>query len=274
MKHLTEKDLSISHTEKNIKIEEVVNNYSIYIYNFALKLCANPKDAEEIAQETFIEAWSNLEKLKNTEAMKGWLRTICLNEFRMRLKKENRMKIDYTENLEQLERDSKFYSEMKPTQVDEVAVKEEVAKLMNGCFLAMTRKLTINQRMAFSLVDMFGLSINETARILDTTPKAIKGLLYRARMSLESFFHGHCSILSVDNACKCSAWIEFMKDRDEMQRRLKNKAQILDYRSSDYNYDSETRKKLLYYYHNMPEQRPSEEWFSQVITVLEKIQKN
>lgn len=119
------------------------------------------------------------------------------------------------------------------------------AWLRDGCFLAMAGKLPLNQRAAFSLVDMFGLSIPEMAEILDVTPKAVKGLLYRARLSLESFFRDHGGILDEKNPCRCSAWIEFSNNRNALQRETRTRITVLDYRGTGYQPNEETRRQIL-----------------------------
>lgn len=256
-----------------MSIEEVIKEYSIYIYNFALRLSVNYKDAEDLTQETFIKAWKHIEDLQNPKAVKQWLRTICLNEFRMKYKKENRISMSYIENIEDLEKDGKLLTTPSPTPVEEAAVSEEVANMRNGCFLAMTRKLTLHQRITFSLIDMFGLSIAEVAKLLNLSPKAIKGLLYRARMNLESFFEKHCSILDIDNPCKCIAWKDFVEQRSDLQKELQQKLTVLDYKNSEYLGNDDLRNTLLYYYRNLPDQRPSDEWFSNIMTLLENFYK-
>lgn len=252
-------------------IEEIIYQYGFYIYHFAFQLTTNQSDAEELTQETFIKAWQYLDTLDNIKAIKAWLRVICVNEFKMKLRKENKLKIDYTENIEDLEKESQYFITPSPLAIDEVIVSEEVEKLRNGCFLAMTRKLTINQRIAFSLVDMFGLSMEEAAQILNVTPKAVKGLLYRARMNLESFFKDHCSLLDAHNPCHCQAWIEFLQDRSKIQEKLR---ETLDYHEENYVYDEKTRQQILYYYQHMPDQRPSEEWFLKIISLIQKFYRN
>ncbi|WP_330654305.1 sigma-70 family RNA polymerase sigma factor [Faecalicatena faecalis] len=256
-----------------LDIDRIVKDYGTYIYNFALKLSGNTKDAEDLAQETFIKAWKNIETLKNPKSIKKWLRTICLNEFRMKINKDNRMKIDYTENIDDLIEDGKHLMDVSPTLIDETFVNEEVSKIRDGCFLAMVRKLSINQRIAFSLVYMFGLPISEVAKLLQVTPKAVKGLLYRARMNLDSFFQGHCSILEADNPCKCSAWVNFVNQRADLQNKLKKTLDILDYRYKDYSFDEATSAKVLYYYQNMPEYEPSDEWFESIIVSIRDLYK-
>lgn len=255
----------------SLTIEEIINQYSSYIYNLALKLSANPDKAGDLAQETFIKAWSHMADLRDNDAAKKWLRTICINEFRMMYRKEKRGSDHFIESVEELENEGELLIDPKPSIMDEILVAEEVANLRNGCFLAMTRKLTLNQRTVFSLIDMFGMSIHEVAMILDLSPKAVKGLLYRARMNLEAFFKGHCSLLDTSNPCRCTAWVEFMKDRNTLQDRLKRGNEYLDYKEKGYSHDPETSGKILQYYQNLPVQRPSEEWFDNVIRLLNRL---
>lgn len=257
---------------KTPSVEEMITQYGTYVYNLALRLSANPEYAEDLAQQTFIKAWEHIYEVKNSKAIKQWLRTICINEFRMSLRKNKN--IVYIENVEDLEQDGNLLVSPQLLPQEEVIANEEVRKLRDGCFLAMTRKLSVNQRIAFSLVDMFGLSINEVAEILELTPKAIKGLLYRARRNLESFFQTHCSFLDIDNPCHCSAWIEFVKDRNALQAEMRQRISVLDYKKSGYVYNREIEKKILNYYHNLPEQHPNQEWFSKVIALVEKFYKN
>lgn len=171
-----------------VSMNEIVETYSTYIYTIAYKLTGKMEQAEDIAQETFIKAWKHLDELKDQTALKQWLRTICVNEFRMSLRKDIRQKITYVDNIEELEKDGEFLVNPTEDVIEEVQASEDVISMRNGCFLAMSRKLSVNQRIVFSLIDMFGLSIQEVADILEITPKAVKGLLYRARMNIDSFF--------------------------------------------------------------------------------------
>lgn len=142
-----------------ISIEEIVEQYSTYIYNLAYRLSGKSELAEDITQETLIKAWKHIDELHNPKAIKKWLHTICVNEFKMILRKDNK-NIMYVDNIEELEKDSQLLVPNQETIIDEVQANEDVQNLRNGCFLAMSRKLTLNQRIAFSLIDMFGLSIN------------------------------------------------------------------------------------------------------------------
>ncbi|WP_278321404.1 RNA polymerase sigma factor [Hungatella effluvii] len=251
-------------------MESVVSQYGQYVYNLALKLSANPENAEDLAQETLIKAWKHLQDINDTSAIKNWLRTICINEFRMMLRKEKRENVCFVENIEDLESDSMLLVDVQPLALDEIQTTEEVGKLRDGCFLAMTQKLSLNQRLAFSLIDMFGMSLKDVAEILELTPKAVKGLLYRARMNLDSFFQGHCSFLDINNPCKCTAWIDFLQTRNSLQEVME---QTLDYKKAGYVFDPKVRQKILHYYTDMPSQKPSQEWFDKVILLVRNFYK-
>ena len=254
---------------QKLSMEEIVEKYNTYIFNIAYKLTGKTEQAEDIAQETFIKAWKHLDELKDQTALKQWLRTICINEFRMSLRKDARQKTTFVDNIEELEKEGELLVNPQEDLIEEVQASEDVISMRNGCFLAMSRKLSVNQRIAFSLIDMFGLSIQQVADILGITPKAVKGLLYRARMNLDSFFQNHCYFLNTENPCHCKAWVEFFQTREELQSFMQDK--ILDYTEKGYEFDLEVRKKIALYYHQIPDQMPRKEWYQTVISQFKNI---
>lgn len=256
-------------------IDYLVSTYGSYIYNYAFKLCCHPSAAEDLAQETFVKAWRSLNQLMNEKAVKPWLKKICLNTFLMEIRKKNNQEEICCDDLETLDRDGSFFDSVfsLPTPEDEVMVDEAIRELQNGCFYAMARKLSLNQRITFSLVDMFGLSIDEVADILGLSKAAVKGLLYRARMNLDGFFHSHCSVIEAANPCSCQAWIGFIEQRSDIQNEvLKEKlATRLDYAKSGYTFDATVRSKVQYLYKNMPDRKPSIDWYQQIIDLIKEM---
>lgn len=251
-------------------IELMMNTYGNYIYNYALKLSCDSNKAEDLTQQTFINAWLKIDTLKNKGSIKAWLRKICYNNFLMEQRKHNTYRELFYEDMELLEREGHLLDNGDKRPEDEVIVEEEIRNLQNGCFLAMVRRLTLNQRIAFSLVDMFGLPLDEVAEILDISKGAVKGLLYRAHMNLDSFFSNHCNLLDINNPCSCKAWIEFVNTRNNLQKNANKHKLInkLDYTQSEYKYNKEVRGKIDYLYKNMPDRKPPEKWYKQVITTI------
>lgn len=246
-----------------IEIEDIINTHNNALYRYALFLSGHPEEASELVQRTWIQVWKHQNQLQDVNAIKAWLRKICLNEFRMLHRNEHPC-----ESLEELEADGRFFVDQPIDSVTELTVSEEVKQLRNGCFLAMARKLTLQQRMAFSMVDMFGLSLQEAALLMDTSVSAIKGALFRARLNLESFFADHCSLIKEENACHCESWIEFAHERNQMQKKLKTAFSALEFKEKHYHTQEEVRKRLLYYYQHMPVSTPDASWYDTLISIV------
>lgn len=254
--------------DDKMKISDVYQNYYKYIFNYALKLTCHPDDALDLTQDTFLKAMEKLDTLKSEQALASWLRTICFHEFINKAKMDTHKYLVEVENWEQLEQEGALLTNINLQPDDEVIVAEEIRDLQNGCFLAMVRKLTLNQRITFSLVDMYGMPIEYVAKLLNISIGAAKGLLYRARMNIDSFFGDHCSIIYEKNPCSCKAWIEFSANRSNLQRQSHKLLEKLDYKQKGYVYNEHVRKKVQYLYHHMPEKKPPTEWYQRVLTIL------
>jgi len=249
-------------------ITQIFNDYHIYIYNYALKLSCHPDDAADLTQETFVKAWMKLNTLNEEHALSKWLRSICYHEFLMKIRKDQNVDTLIVDDWEKIESEGKLLHQIIPLPEEEVIVAEEIKSLQNGCFLAMVRRLSLNQRIVFSLVDMYGLEIDEVANILEVSKGAAKGLLYRARMNIDSFFAGHCNLIDQQNPCSCKAWIEFSTKRSDMQAKTKLLINKLNFEEKGYKYNENVRRKLLFLYSNMPEQKPSIEWYDHVHNII------
>ncbi|MFA6857610.1 MAG: RNA polymerase sigma factor [Treponema sp.] len=259
-----------------MKIENLIKEYGSYVYSYAWKLSCSPDEADDISQETFILAWKNKDMLRDERAVKGWLHRICLNCFLMRHRKkeENSLQLSGEDQLREDDNDFLAAENYVPAPEEEVLVDESIREMQNGCFYAMVRRLTLEQRTAFSLVDMFGLSAAETAQLLDTTEGAVKAELFRARMNLDAFFSDHCSVISASNPCSCRSWQEFWQKKYKNQEELRKRAaqtvpsETLDWHKKGYHFNPAVRGKITWLYAHMPDKEPGESWFKKVIQAV------
>lgn len=254
---------------------EVFREHHKYIYSYAYKLTNHKELAEDLTQETFLKAYEDISQLRDENSVRFWLRKICFNTHLMNLRKLKKLKeTPYGEMLELQQLGNLVNIDTSiPSVEDEIIVDETIKEIQNGCFLTMIHKLSENQRIVFSLVDMFGLSIEDVSKIINLTESATKALLYRARIKLDKFFGENCSLIEVDNPCNCKAWNEFTNQRENMKKNfLKNK----NNREDDLTYSlkiigSDVEKKLRYLYSNMPDHRPSDKWYEDILSNLKKI---
>jgi len=64
-----------------IEFEEKVRRHRQYIFSLAYRLTGHREEAEDLTQETFLNAWKARKQLRIQEAILSWLRKICLNVF-------------------------------------------------------------------------------------------------------------------------------------------------------------------------------------------------
>ena len=68
-------------------------SYSRAIYNFIWRLVGESADAEDLTQETFLKAHSELKKLRDPAQFKYWLYRIARNEGYQKLRKSQRVTV-------------------------------------------------------------------------------------------------------------------------------------------------------------------------------------
>ena len=159
----------------------LVDEYSSPIYRLGLRMLGNPQDAEDVLQNTFINALTHIHNFEGRSSLATWLYRIASNEALMLIrKKKPEVNLDDVEGGDDDE-------DLKPAQfVDWSGLPED--ELLSGegkKFLdEAISKLPESLRIVFLLRDVEGLSIKETADALNLTETNVKTRLLRARMAL------------------------------------------------------------------------------------------
>jgi len=67
---------------------ELVRRRQNTIRQLFRRLCREPALADDLAQQTFLQAWRNVETLKSPAAFGGWLRRLAINTWLQRVRAE------------------------------------------------------------------------------------------------------------------------------------------------------------------------------------------
>ena len=157
----------------------IVKEYSEQLYWQIRRLVLTHEDANDILQNTFIKAWTNIEYFRGDAKMSTWLYRIALNECLTFLNKQRtsqQLSIDEAEieMMNQLESDTYFDG-------------DETQKI----FLQAVKQLPNKQQMIFNLKYFKEMKYEEISEILGTSIGALKASYHHAVKKIESFLEKH-----------------------------------------------------------------------------------
>lgn len=162
----------------------MVDLYSAPIYRLGLRMLGNPQDAEDVLQNTFLNALTHLSSFEGRSTLSTWLYRIAANEALMMLRKKkpevNFEGIDAAGPEESQERLHPIEFADWSDLPEEELLSSEGKRLLDETIQVLPEPL----RIVFVLRDIEGLSIKETAEALELTETNVKTRLLRARLFL------------------------------------------------------------------------------------------
>jgi len=176
-------DFSIEALQNGNRTEfaRLVDTYSPQIYRLGLKMLGNQQDAEDVLQNTFLNALTHIAGFEGRASLSTWLYRIAANEALMLIRKRKP-----NINIEDMQYEDADEVSLPETFVDWSVLPEK--ELLTGegkkAIETAVKRLPENLRMVFVLRDVEGISIKETAEILNLTEVNVKTRLLRARMAL------------------------------------------------------------------------------------------
>ena len=160
---------------------QLIKPYERRVYVTALGLLRNAADAEEVAQEAILKAFTHLGQFRGDSRFSTWLIQITINEARMRQRKRH---ADLFEPIGEFADEEGNYTPREFADWREIPSEElERSELRNLLSKALDSLGQI-YREVFLLRDIEQLSIEETAEALGISIASVKTRLLRARLML------------------------------------------------------------------------------------------
>jgi RNA polymerase sigma factor (sigma-70 family) len=141
--------------------------YSKAMYNIAVRMCGDNETAEDILQDSFVTAFSEIEKLNDEKAFGGWLKKIVINRSIDEVRKQKR---SYSFDVI-----SDHHSEIAE-EIDENTDVELVHHLI--------KRLPAGAREILVLRALEGFRFAEIAEKLEITESTAKTQFFRAKQLL------------------------------------------------------------------------------------------
>lgn len=162
------------------ELEHIYNEFSSMVYNLALHYTRSVEDAEEITQDVFIKVDRKLGHFRGDASLKTWIYRITVNQCLDVLKSKNSLKNSPWQFSISLA-NSPENTQQTPHKILEN--KQQLNRLMD-CI----HQLPDDQRDVILLLKVEGCSQEETASILNRSPKAIESLFHRAKTALKKLW--------------------------------------------------------------------------------------
>jgi RNA polymerase sigma-70 factor (ECF subfamily) len=172
--------------------EELVRTYSPRLLRLARRIVGSDEEARDVLQDALLSAFRSLDRFQGDARLGTWLHRIVVNTALMKLRTKRR-------------RPEEPIDPLLPAFLSDGHFAEQFSNWSEGAEVSLSRAETramvrrlIDQlpesfRTVLVLRDIEGLDTEETARVLDTTPNAVKIRLHRARQALRTLLAPHVS---------------------------------------------------------------------------------
>lgn len=149
--------------------DKLVLSYQGPLYGYLLRMCRNPAEAEEMAQETFVRAWLGLSGFRGNASFRTWLFRIATN-----------LGINWMTRRRPLAALPESLPAPARSEPDQTYRRKLQSERLNQTLAA----LPAEQRSALLLSVYDGMSYAEIAAVTGKTVAAVNALIYRARLAV------------------------------------------------------------------------------------------
>jgi RNA polymerase sigma-70 factor (ECF subfamily) len=166
--------------------ERLILKYQNRIYNAILRICANPDDAAELTQDTFVKIIENIDKFEGRSSFYTWAFRIGINltlNYCQRSVKLGLKSLDADDNEDDNEDRGVLKEFLTDNSLPDPAVVAQNRELCRMAVKAL-RKLDDAQRAVIVLRDIEGMNYAQIAEVLDIELGTVRSRLSRARTNL------------------------------------------------------------------------------------------
>ena len=167
---------------------KLVLNYQDMIVNTCYGFVKNHTDAEDVAQEVFIEVYRSINKFREDAKLSTWLYRIAVNKSIDFLRKKKRK--SWLGSIQSVfgseEKAMVIEDKYRPNPQQTLEQNERKVVLQNAI-----EKLAENQKTAFILHKYEGLSYKEIAKVMDVSLSSVESLMHRAKKNLKKLLYSY-----------------------------------------------------------------------------------
>jgi RNA polymerase sigma factor (sigma-70 family) len=159
--------------------EIIMRRYNPYLFKIGRSYGFNQPDTEDLIQDSYLNAYTNLEKFENRSTLKTWLVKIMLNNCYHKTKKFS-YKYEIPSDIS--EKNTGIPMFMQQTHTGKTIMNNELKNILEEALV----QIPESYRMVFTLRELNGMSTRETAETLNISEANVKVRLKRAKDMLRN----------------------------------------------------------------------------------------
>ncbi len=166
---------------------QLVEAYQHLVYNTVLSIVQQSEEAEDAAQEVFVQVYQSIKSFRGDSKLSTWLYKIAVTTaLECERKKKTKKRISLVKNLIGI--GTKEEETISDFHHPGIALdnKEQAAILFKAL-----KQLSENQRIAFTLIKVEGLSYDEVSKVLNVSVKAVESLMHRGKENLRNILRNY-----------------------------------------------------------------------------------
>jgi len=167
---------------------KLVDKYKDAILNICYGYLRNRADAEDLAQDVFVEVYHSIDSFRENSSLYTWIYRIavtkCLDELRYRKRLKRRAWYKSRQWDEETEPEIDELDGQYPNPQDDLEQQQRIEYIQRAL-----EKLPETQREAFTLINFDGLTYKETAKAMSKTNSAVESLVHRAKQNLKKYLY-------------------------------------------------------------------------------------
>ena len=162
------------------RFEKLYHEFQKLVYNVALNYLQNTEDAEEVTQDVFVKVYNSLGNFNQKSSYKTWIYRITINQCLDFLKQKNSQKRFFIFG-KKSQNEQEYLNKSTFEHPGILMEQQEDAKIL----FEIINTLTENQRTAFLLSKLDGVSNTEIAEIMQLSISSVESLIFRAKNNLK-----------------------------------------------------------------------------------------
>lgn len=157
--------------------EIIIRRYNPFLYKTGRSYNYNHEDTQDLMQDTFIDVYSNLSKFENRSTFKTWIIKIMLNNC---FKKQQKWSYKNIITTEINDKSIPMISNNQHSDTNKTVMNRELNMVIENAL----QQVPMDYRIVFTLREINGLNVAETADALNISESNVKVRLNRAKNML------------------------------------------------------------------------------------------